>query len=789
MAATLTPTTTRMLRELYRRRIRLERNERLAREAAPRSRFAYAAAATKQRSKVRQLERQLREYGIDPDPRPTTTQEDTSMAASTTPTTELHPALTTPLPSAVDPGYTEAKNRQLRARLAYAREQGRGYVTCYLGGAKVHAAVSEMRGHSGHLHPRALCQPHTPRSYAGEYDPVGDEREVTCQRCLASLGKRGLGTGQPVATVPPVSGGCELADEAPAAERWTVMNAAGLTMVREDLFTEDEARAYVAANPTTPAGTRQHAVPERVAREAQAVYSRLGAEAEAELLARREQATRELLKQVPPPSHPNPRGPHDRSLTREQARQYLTAKLARTEDGYGTVADAEWRLRWLDCAPEGAWHCVAPLQDKRGVPCGEATREQVGDGLALRQARAKRGRHQHSGAELSLGEAAAQLARMGLPVASGGCDPEPELVATAEGSWPVGTELRRYYAVPTHYTIGTEYSSYAEAEAAARATIKPHQGIPGYTRAWVDTRVVLVTEHGTSDQVLERTEVHRIDGEPLQVGEPVCGMNGWGCPELHRRGDYLSDGYPSQAEARWAAERALQLMLHQGMTLEDATTAVGEQYTSSRLVWGVTADDPTVAEVVGTYEGTDEDVVHYQRPDGEYTSAPADVVQVSTGEGRSGRVGVYEARELDSAGEPEPGPAVGDGARAYQQGTGEAPSCSCEWRDGGDGESGPSPYISQVDEGCEVHGRAANPEQWAEEDRLERGYVMSGVCSLLRGQQLDPSDAEDLVLGMYEHALQAIEAERGGDDGHNGDRAIGRVADALRVLYTGEVGK
>lgn len=27
----------------------------------------------------------------------------------------------------------------------------------------------------------------------------------------------------------------------------------------------------------------------------------------------------------------------------------------------------------LDCAPEGAWHCVAPLQDKAGVPCGQSS--------------------------------------------------------------------------------------------------------------------------------------------------------------------------------------------------------------------------------------------------------------------------------------------------------------------------------------------------------------------------------------------------------------------------------
>ena len=45
--------------ELEERRARLERNERLARSAEPRSRFAYAAAATKQRAAIAKLERQL----------------------------------------------------------------------------------------------------------------------------------------------------------------------------------------------------------------------------------------------------------------------------------------------------------------------------------------------------------------------------------------------------------------------------------------------------------------------------------------------------------------------------------------------------------------------------------------------------------------------------------------------------------------------------------------------------------------------------------------------------------
>ena len=68
--------------------------------------------------------------------------------------------------------------------------------------------------------------------------------------------------------------------------------------------------------------------------------------------------------------------------TREEAREILTAKIAScrrqmddprafsTTPPQYLIRDAEWRLRWIDCAPEGANHQCAPLQDKNGVPCG-----------------------------------------------------------------------------------------------------------------------------------------------------------------------------------------------------------------------------------------------------------------------------------------------------------------------------------------------------------------------------------------------------------------------------------
>jgi hypothetical protein len=102
-------------------------------------------------------------------------------------------ALTAPLPSAVDPGHAAAKNARLAARFAYAKAEGPGYLTAVVGrGAAIHACVTTVKGYNGYLHPRTCCQPHSPAFYAWEYDPVGDDRAVTCKRCLASLDKKGL---------------------------------------------------------------------------------------------------------------------------------------------------------------------------------------------------------------------------------------------------------------------------------------------------------------------------------------------------------------------------------------------------------------------------------------------------------------------------------------------------------------------------------------------------------------------------------------------------------------------
>ena len=62
---------------------------------------------------------------------------------------------------------------------------------------------------------------------------------------------------------------------------------------------------------------------------------------------------------------------------------------------------------------------------------------------------------------------------------------------------------RMYFAVPDHYTIGQTFDTYAEALEAALASIKPFDGIPGSSRAFIDIRKV----NDGSDRVHDRIEV------------------------------------------------------------------------------------------------------------------------------------------------------------------------------------------------------------------------------------------------------------------------------------------
>ncbi len=62
-----------------------------------------------------------------------------------------------------------------------------------------------------------------------------------------------------------------------------------------------------------------------------------------------------------------------------------------------------------------------------------------------------------------------------------------------------------YFAVPEHYTIGDRFDTFAEADAAARARIRPLtlDGIAGHSRAFVDCRI----EDADGDRPLHRVEV------------------------------------------------------------------------------------------------------------------------------------------------------------------------------------------------------------------------------------------------------------------------------------------
>jgi hypothetical protein len=109
------------------------------------------------------------------------------------------------------------------------------------------------------------------------------------------------------------------------------------------------------------------------------------------------------------------------------------------------------------------------------------------------------------------------------------------------------------------------------------------------------------------------------------------------------------------------------------------------------------------------------------------------------------------------------------------------PLCSCELEEDGDGESGPHLSLVSRDEACPIHGREAEPELWAEDERAERGYILSGIDSLLLGRGLSARvEADpDLALSFYQHALQTTEPL---EDGHDEDRAISQAAGVIAAL-------
>lgn len=78
----------------------------------------------------------------------------------------------------------------------------------------------------------------------------------------------------------------------------------------------------------------------------------------------------------------------------ESARRGKEARDFCTWDFDEQVSWYEWRLRWLDCAPDGAHFTTAPLQGKSGIPLdGNHDCENVGPNKAVREARIRHGVH------------------------------------------------------------------------------------------------------------------------------------------------------------------------------------------------------------------------------------------------------------------------------------------------------------------------------------------------------------------------------------------------------------
>jgi hypothetical protein len=115
--------------------------------------------------------------------------------------------------------------------------------------------------------------------------------------------------------------------------------------------------------------------------------------------------------------------------------------------------------------------------------------------------------------------------------------------------------------------------------------------------------------------------------------------------------------------------------------------------------------------------------------------------------------------------------------------------CTCHYEEVGDAENGPRLSVTP-DENCPDHGRFADPDGWAEADAIERGYLLSALHSLAHGLhdvKLDVDD--DVALALIRRADSVIARERkasgGEDDGHDTDRAVGRVLDALLLIEGG----
>ena len=115
--------------------------------------------------------------------------------------------------------------------------------------------------------------------------------------------------------------------------------------------------------------------------------------------------------------------PRPRFIDREAARETLAQKVERytraiddpqhfsTVDPRFIRDDAAFRLRWIDCAPEGANHQTAPMQDKTGTPMGGAFDESVGPCKNLREARDRKAGYAGAWIDAKIAQHEARIAR------------------------------------------------------------------------------------------------------------------------------------------------------------------------------------------------------------------------------------------------------------------------------------------------------------------------------------------------------------------------------------------
>jgi hypothetical protein len=96
--------------------------------------------------------------------------------------------------------------------------------------------------------------------------------------------------------------------------------------------------------------------------------------------------------------------------------------------------------------------------------------------------------------------------------------------------------------------------------------------------------------------------------------------------------------------------------------------------------------------------------------------------------------------------------------RCAAENAGEAPRCTCDWADDGDGESGPSPHIAELDPDCPD---AEHRKAWREGEAQSLGHMLSLIEAKRRPVDEAPctcaaSHTDDDCL---QHGVEAQRAE------------------------------